>query len=267
MTLLFIFYCFAGILIGILATMFGFGGGFVVVPLLFWLLPLHGVPTEYAMHIAIGTSLMLMFINMLYASWLHYLKQNIDLVLLKRMLPLLLLGAITGSLTASELNASLLKIAFIILISLVLLRTIKQEFFIKRQDTTRRKPGSLIISLVSFITGVIASLLGIGGSVIIVPFFRYYNFPMAKASGLANALAVPSGLIGSIIFALSGMHLTHLPPYSTGYIYWPALLCIFLGSILGAKIGMYCSGIVPEWLYGKIYALLLCLVIMSMAFN
>lgn len=32
----------SGIVAGVLANMFGFGGGFVVVPLLFWLLPLHG---------------------------------------------------------------------------------------------------------------------------------------------------------------------------------------------------------------------------------
>ncbi len=49
-------YLMSGILAGVLATMFGFGGGFVVVPLLFWLLPLHGVSKEYAMHSAVGTS-------------------------------------------------------------------------------------------------------------------------------------------------------------------------------------------------------------------
>lgn len=40
-----------------------------------------------------------------------------------------------------------------------------------------------------------------------------------------------------------------------------------MGSIFGAKIGMYFTNKVPDQIYGKIYALLLVVVIVSMAAN
>lgn len=261
-----IVYLFSGVLTGLLATLFGFGGGFVVVPLLFWLLPFHGVPKELAMHMAVGTSLMLMFINMVYAAWLHYLKNNMDMFLLKKMLPLVVLGAICGASIASLLTAALLKYTFITLIFLVLLRNLKQEFG-THHNISEHQPSNKLLYFVSFVTGSIAALLGIGGSVIIVPFFRYYGLAMNKASAIANGLAAPSGLIGSIIFIAAGFHQNNLPPYSTGYLYWPALIYIFLGSIVGSKLGIYFSNSIPDKIYGKIYCLLLGIVILSMLVN
>ncbi|KTD55945.1 transmembrane protein [Legionella sainthelensi] len=259
-------YLFAGIITGLLATLFGFGGGFVVVPLLFWLLPFDGIPKELAMHMAVGTSLMLMFINMIYAAWLHYLKQNMDIILLRKMLPLVAVGAVSGALIATILSAKALKYAFLMLIFLVLLRNLKQEFF-KNNVSAHKKPTNAILYFVSYFTGTIAALLGIGGSVIIVPFFRHYGVPMNKASALANGLAAPSGLIGSIIFIAAGIHIPHLPPYSTGYLYWPALITIFLASIMGAKLGIHFSNLIPDKVYGKIYCFLLLIVIVCMMLN
>ncbi|ARM34815.1 sulfite exporter TauE/SafE family protein [Legionella longbeachae] len=259
-------YLFSGIVTGLLATLFGFGGGIVVVPLLFWLLPFDGIPQELAMHLAVGTSLMLMFINMIYAAWLHYLKQNMDMILLRKMLPLVALGAVSGALIATILSAKELKYAFLILIFVVLLRNLKQEFFTDKL-TAHKMPTHALLYCVSYFTGTIAALLGIGGSVIIVPFLRHYGLTMTKASALANGLAAPSGLIGSIIFIAAGFHIPHLPPYSTGYLYWPALINIFLGSIIGAKIGINFSNLIPDQVYGKIYFFLLLIVIFCMMLN
>lgn len=56
-----IIYTLIGVLIGILSSLFGFGGGFVVVPILYAFLP-ASVPGDYIMHTAIGTSLAVMII-------------------------------------------------------------------------------------------------------------------------------------------------------------------------------------------------------------
>lgn len=257
-------YVLAGIFAGLLAVLFGFGGGFVVVPLLVALLPLQNVPGELTMHIAVGSSLMLVLLNMLYATWLHYLKQNIEFMLLKQMLAFVALGAIAGALIANALNAQYLKYVFLLLVACILLQTLKREFFKKKQVTTLTKPGKALLAIVGFITGTIASLLGVGGSVIIVPFFRRYSLPMIRASALANALALPSSLIGSIIFAVAGWEVVNLPRFSTGYIFWPAVFSIFIGCTLGSRIGIRLSMIMPDSIYGKIYVLLLMIIIASM---
>lgn len=145
-----------------------FRRGVVVVPLLFWLLPFDGIPKELAMHMAVGTSLMLMFINMIYAAWLHYLKQNMDIILLRKMLPLVAAGAVSGALIATILNANALKYAFLMLI-FGFTKKFETGVF-KNNASVHKKPTNAILYFVSYFTGTIAALLGIGGSVIIVPF-------------------------------------------------------------------------------------------------
>lgn len=258
-----IIYLLVGVLTGLLAMLFGFGGGFVVIPILLWLLPLQGISVYFAMHVAVGTSLMLMLINMSYTTSLHVRQQNLNFTLVKQMLPLVTVGAVIGASLASLMAARLLEYVFMGLVFVVLLRTIKQEFFLE-PATVNKQPSKGLVNLVSLITGVIASLLGIGGSMVIVPFFRHYRLPMNKASALANALAIPTGLIGSIIFAVAGYHANHLPSYSTGYIYWPAVMGIFIGSLLGAKFGKDLSKSMSDVLYGRVYVGLLVVVLVSM---
>ncbi len=253
-------YLIIGVLTGLLAILFGFGGGFVVVPMLVWLLPLQGLAPDLVMHLAIGTSLMLIFITMSYASYIHYRKKNIDLFLLKRLLPWLSLGSITGASLANFLPAFFLKIAFISLLAVLIFLSFKQEFY-KQATPIIKKMTPSKLGRIGFLTGTIAALLGIGGSVIIIPFFRRYHLPMLKASALANILAIPSGMIGSIIFLISGLKEAHLPPYSTGYIYWPAVITIFLGSIAGTKLGSYLSTRLPDKFFGQLYPLLLLTVL------
>ena len=42
---------------GVLAGLLGVGGGIVIVPVLFWIFDILGVPDAVAMHLAVGTSL------------------------------------------------------------------------------------------------------------------------------------------------------------------------------------------------------------------
>lgn len=261
-----ILYLIVGVLTGVLATMFGFGGGFVAVPVLFCVLSKQGYHPGVVMHVAVGTSLMLMFVNMLYASYLHYKKGNIDISLFKKMFLFMIIGATFGSCLANVLNANELRYVFIGLVFLVLLKNLHQEFIPRKIHVRTHPPSNKIIKIISLMTGFIGSLLGIGGSVIIVPFCRHHGISMPKASGLANALAVPGALIGSVIFVIAGYQVMRLPPHSLGYIYWPALIYIFAGSLVGSKVGILFSKYISDYIYGKIYCLLLVIVILSMVF-
>jgi uncharacterized membrane protein YfcA len=50
-------YLFAGGLTGLLAGLFGLGGGVVLVPLFYLSFPHLGIATTFLMHLAVGTSL------------------------------------------------------------------------------------------------------------------------------------------------------------------------------------------------------------------
>ena len=72
--------CF-GCLSGVTAVLFGFGGGFVVVPLLYRMLTVsHGADDpigQSAMHIAVATSTCVMIVNSLIATVKHHRAGNI----------------------------------------------------------------------------------------------------------------------------------------------------------------------------------------------
>ncbi|MDZ4938491.1 TSUP family transporter, partial [Clostridium perfringens] len=72
-----IVFTFIGVFIGVLSSLFGLGGGFVVVPILYVFLP-HVVPAEYVMHTAVGTSLAVMIINSTNSTYNHSKQGNIN---------------------------------------------------------------------------------------------------------------------------------------------------------------------------------------------
>lgn len=255
-------YFLAGIVTGLLSTLFGFGGGFVVVPLLYHLLPLEGVAPSLAMHIAIGTSLMFVLFNMTYAALLHYQRGNILSGILYKMLPYVIVGAILGSFLSTNVPGLLLRYIFILFLLYVLAQSIKNEYLIS--PSSPKQPGLFIFAVVSTLTGLIAALLGIGGSVITIPFLRHYKIPMINAAALGTVLAIPSSLIGSLTLMIMGMHAAGLPRFSTGFIHWPAFLCIFIGSFFSAHLGIRLASNIPDKVYGKIYVLLLAIVILAM---
>ena len=70
-----------GCMTGISAVLFGFGGGFVVVPLLYWmLLGSQGADSavgQAAMHVAVATSTCVMIVNALVATGRHQRAGNL----------------------------------------------------------------------------------------------------------------------------------------------------------------------------------------------
>ena len=56
-------YLIAGVAAGLVSGLFGLGGGLTIVPVLAFALPLEGVAEKYVMHLAIGTSLVVMVVT------------------------------------------------------------------------------------------------------------------------------------------------------------------------------------------------------------
>jgi len=55
--ILVITYLIVGVLVGILAGLFGVGGGLIIVPIMDVMLTRQNIPHEFIMHLALGTSL------------------------------------------------------------------------------------------------------------------------------------------------------------------------------------------------------------------
>ena len=103
-----LFFLVVGMGAGLMAGLFGLGGGLVVVPALSFFFAAFPSTTHVAMQLATATSLSIMVFTTLSSATSHHLHHNIVWPQLCRFLPGLLIGIILGSLSTQTLHTNLL---------------------------------------------------------------------------------------------------------------------------------------------------------------
>jgi hypothetical protein len=91
-----------GFLIAVMSSMFGFGGGPFMVPLM-------TVGLRLPMYIVVGSSLLAIFFNTSMSSIRHFQFGNFDLILFLCMFPAALLGGYIGPQIAKRVNPIVVK--------------------------------------------------------------------------------------------------------------------------------------------------------------
>ncbi len=122
-------------------------------------------------------------------------------------------------------------------------------------------PSPLQAAAGGTVMGVVASLAGIGGGSLTVPYLNYYGIEMRKAIGTASLCGVflaLSGMTGFILFGLKQAEA--LPPYSVGYVYLPALLGIVTTSVITTRFGARLATRLPTHIIKRVFAIFLLLI-------
>jgi len=94
--------CIGGFFIAIVSSMFGFGGGPFMTPLL-------AVGLGLPMYLVVGSSLLAIFFNTLMGSIRHFQFGNLDLVFLLVMFPAAILGGYIGPQIAKRISPVMVK--------------------------------------------------------------------------------------------------------------------------------------------------------------
>src|SRR5580698_4157077 len=94
----------AGLLAGFAAGLFGIGGGFVVVPALFIVLPLMGGMKEQYAHIAVGTSAATIVATSIRSLRSHALRGAVEWEILKTWAPWIVGGSALGVILAGHID-------------------------------------------------------------------------------------------------------------------------------------------------------------------
>ena len=220
-----IFICI-GLIIGLFSGLLGIGGGLISVPTLSCVFSMQHVPFALRMHLAVGTSLAAIIFTSLVSMRAFHYQGSIVWALWKKLLPGIILGTLTGVLISSFLTSKWLRILFGLLVlytAIRLLWTSKTELKTETQHKTLLNKLYFLMPT-SFITGMTAGILGVGGSVVIIPLLLYGGLPIRQASGTSVACAIPIAFIGACGFMVTGWHIPNLPTYPTGYVNWPAAL-------------------------------------------
>ncbi len=206
----------AGILVGILAGLFGIGGGAIIVPVLYEVFRALEVPEDVRMQMCIGTSLAIIIPTTL-RSYLGHKKKGavISDVVRVWVLPAVA-GVAIGSVIASFAPAAVFKIAFIIFISFI---SIKMLFGSDRWNLGSELPGRVLLAFYGFITGLFSSLVGVSGGSLSNAVLTMYGQPMQRAVATSAGIGVPITIAGTLGYMVAGWsHMAQLPPLSIGFV-------------------------------------------------
>lgn len=252
----FIYYPLVGAFTGFVAGLLGAGGGLIVVPALIFILPEQGLAEEVIVHIAIGTSLATIVFTSVSSIHAHNRHRAIQWEVLRNIAPGIILGALLGAAVADYLSSQVLRVMFGIFELLVGL----QMAFGWRATAQRQLPGVTGMTAAGLTTGMVSAVVGIGGATLTVPFLVWCNMGLRQAVGTSAAVGFPIAVGGAAGFIMTGWNNAALPAFSTGYIYWPALLGIALTSLLFAPLGARLTHSMPITSLRRVFAVFVMLV-------
>jgi uncharacterized protein len=225
-----------GSIIGFASGFLGVGGGFLMVPVQFWLLTSLGTDPTLAIRIAFGTSLAVIIPTAISGSWAHHCRKCVLVRPLTLMIIPAVIGSISGATIATHLPGPLLEFFFGVLVLVVATGMLLVR---ASPDVLPMTKNRFVFVFWGLIFGCISGLLGIGGGIVIVPVMLFLlRVPVHQAIGTSTVLMVFSSIAGTITYIVNGLSVPGLPPYSLGYvnvIQWGILAAV---SVPMAQVGV-----------------------------
>ena len=220
--------------VGFFAGLFGIGGGLITVPFLFFIFEVLNIDKQYIMHLAVGTSFSIIIPTSFVSVFTHNKHQAVDFNILKSYGIFVIIGVLSGTVLAANLETKSLVLFFAIIVYLLGFYLI----FLKEKSEIIKVNFSLMQRIVlGFISGFISAPMGIGGAVMNVPILKYFGYSIKRAIGSAAAIGFIIAFFGSIGFLISGSFLKAKIPLSIGFINIPAFLIFIPITMFMARIG------------------------------
>jgi uncharacterized membrane protein YfcA len=224
-----------GVIGGLIAGLFGVGGGIVIVPILFWIFTSLNFPNEILMHMAIGSSLATIIPTSISSARAHYHRGSIEIDIIKKWAPGIFLGAIIGGLSGKYFSVNELKYLFASIAFLVALNM----FFKEPLRLGNNFPKSRLLNIImSSLIGLVSSLMGVGAGTLGVPALVALSVPIHKAIGTAAALGLFIAVPATLGLAFSGFNIPNRPPMSIGYVNLIAFFIMFPLTVFFAPVGV-----------------------------
>jgi len=222
-----------GAIAGVLAGLLGIGGGIVIVPVLALVLTGQGASPDVVMQVAIGTSLATIVTTALSSIRAHQKRKAIDWQVFRRITPGVMLGAVVGAIIADLIPGVTLRTLF----GFFMLFVATQMALDRTPAPHRQLPDRGGMLVAGTLIGTVASMMGIGGGSMSVPFLTWCNMHVRNAVATSAAIGLPIAVAGAISFTVTGWGRTDLPPWSIGYVNLPAYAGIVVASTLFAPLG------------------------------
>lgn len=239
-----------GVCVGFTSGLLGVGGGFLMVPLQYFLLSSVGVNSELAMIVSIATSLAIIIPTSLSGAYKHQ-KVNKDIVRPGITIGIFgIIGSFIGGQITTFLPVYLLQLIFAILLFGVAINMIHGSL---KSDDKKNKDNEpklnfniFVAIIIGVLVGISSGLLGVGGGIFIIPILTsLFGFNLTKAIGTSSVFISLTAIGGFISYIISGIGANVLP-YSLGYVSLVNFALIVLASVPMATVGAKYAYKVPE---------------------
>jgi hypothetical protein len=247
-----------GVLIGVVGTLIGAGGGFIHVPVL---IIFYGFSPQHA----IGTSMAVVMLNAISGTFAYIAQKRIDYEMGIKYAVAASPGVLVGALLSQFFTVSSFSIIFSLLLMILSYYLFSgKEFYVVRtkvaqapntrylKDATGEEfsyaPDMSVGFSASILIGIFSGLFGIGGGIIHVPLmYSVLGIPVHIATATSHFILAITSFLGSIVFV------------GLGYVDLDYAVLLGIGTIIGASFGARLSLKTHPYVIKKVIALCLFL--------
>lgn len=246
-----------GALAGFMAGLLGVGGGAILVPVLYEVFGFVGVDDAIRTHMAVGTSLAVIVPTGIRSAFGHNKKGSVDWAFVKLIAPFIVIGVVIGVLVAKVAKGEDLRLLYAVAVIGVALFLLWSR---RNPEVRFAWPGDLVTRLYGIFTGVISTLMGIGGGTFSASYLSLFGRSIHQAVGTAAAIGPIIALPAMIGFFWAGFDNAALPVGSLGFVSLIGAALILPLSLLMAPLGVKVAHGMERGRLELVFALFLLLV-------
>jgi hypothetical protein len=246
----------AGAVTGVLAGVFGVGGGAVIVPVLHDLFLFLGIPDAVSTPLAVGTSLAIIIPTSIRSYVAHKARGAVDMTILRAWAIPTVVGVVVGAYLASFAPPVVFKLVFVFVAGMSAARLLG-NFAWRLGDDLPKGP---LMKVYGLIIGVLSALMGIGGGQLSSMFMTFYNRPIHQAVSTSAGMGVIISVPGAIGLMIAGWDKPGLPPGSIGYVSLVGLVLFAPVSVWTAPLGVKLAHAMPKRALERAFGIFLLLV-------
>lgn len=228
---------FAG---GFLAGMLGVGGGMVFVPIFQELVKNHPIQGDKVSYV-LANSLVIVFAVGISGTIKQYKLKNTDF----RASLVTGIFAISSSLTASFLmkyysikDPVMFNYIFVAILVLTAIRMLYSRNKSNAENETLNMPPLTKFIPAGLFAGLVTAFTGLGGGVLMVPYFnKILKLPIKFSTGLSLSV-IPLIALPLLLFYMYNSPELALQKFQTGHIIWMMVLPIIASAMIAAPVGV-----------------------------
>jgi uncharacterized membrane protein YfcA len=198
-----------GLVTGLLAGLFGIGGGALIVPVLYEVFGVLGVADEVRFQLCVGTSIAIIVPTNVLSFRAHRERGAVVMEVVRTWAVPAIVGVATGSAIAAFAPGAVLKLAFVLIASVIAAKLLLGRENWRLADSL---PGRIGMVGYGFCVGLCSALMGISGGSISNMILTLHGMSMHKAVGTSAGLGVPITIAGTIGYVLAGLPQQALMP-------------------------------------------------------